>query len=158
MIRSVSVIFITLIFSACRHHSPLTEREKSDIAEDIRKTLRNYHNDIRQSGLVAEFQYLDSASDFFWVPPGYGVSLSYDSVAAILKQNAPKYRSVDNSFDTLRIIPLSKEYASYTAHVRSTITDTTGQTKTFSLIETGVLVKRNNGWKLLHGQTSVLNN
>jgi SnoaL-like domain len=150
-------LFILLTIVSCRQSTTLTENEKVRIVEDVRHTLDDYYSDIGKAGLTAEFQYLDNTSDFLWVPPGYPGSISYDSVATVLKHNAPKFRSVNNFFDTLRIIPLSEEYATYTGRLNSTMTDTTGKTITFSLVETGVLIKRKDGWKLLNGQTSVLN-
>jgi hypothetical protein len=157
MTRLILTIFTILTITSCRQSTPLTETEKTSIVLEVRQTLDNYYNDIRKSGLTAEFKYLDNSSEFFWVPPGYSSSISYDSVATVLKQNAPKYNSIDNSFDTLRIVPLSKELATYTGRLHSTMTDTSGKVMTFSLVETGVLIKRKDGWKLLNGQTSILN-
>ena len=157
MTRPILTIFTMLTIVSCRQSTPLTETDKASIVSDVQKTLDNYYNDIRKSGLTAEFKYLDNSSEFFWVPPGYSCSISYDSVTAILKQNAPKYKFIDNSFDTLRIIPLNKELATYTGRLHSTMTDTSDKTMTFSLVETGVLIKRQEGWKLLSGQTSILN-
>ncbi len=114
MTRPILTIFTILTIVSCRQSTSLTETEKTSIVLDIRKTLNNYYNDIRKSGLTAEFKYLDNSSDFFWVPPGYSSSISYDSVTTVLKQNAPKYKFIDNSFDTLRIVPLNKELATYT--------------------------------------------
>jgi hypothetical protein len=142
---------------SCGQPKPLTEIEKKDITKDIRQTLDNYYNEISKTGLTAEFKYLDNSADFFWVPPGYSSSISYDSVIAVINKNAPVYKSVNNSFDTLRIIPLSKELAIYTGRLRSTMTDTADKETTLSLMETGVLIKRQDGWKLLNGQTSILN-
>jgi hypothetical protein len=36
------------------------------------------------------------------------------------------------------------------------MSDTSGKTSSFSLIESGVLIKREDGWKLLSGQTSII--
>ena len=148
----------TLLAASCQPSSNFTNDEKTALAADVRQTLGNYYRDIRKLGLTAEFNYLDRSADFYWVPPGYGSALSYDSVASILKQIAPKFRLIENRFDTLRIVPLSKEPATYTARSHSTMTDTAGHTTSISLIESGVLIKRANGWKLLSGQTAVLQN
>jgi hypothetical protein len=157
MKRQLLTILSLLIIVSCRQSESLTETEKASIIKDVRQTLDNYYSDIKKSGLTAEFKYLDNSSEFFWVPPGFSGSLSYDSVATILKQNASRYKSINNSFDTLRIIPLSKVLATYTGRLNSTMTDTSGKVATFSLVETGVLIKRQDGWKLIHGQTSILN-
>jgi hypothetical protein len=157
MTRPILTFFSILTIVSCRQSTQLTENEKVNIIEDVRQTLNNFYEDVRKSGLTAEFKYLDNSSGFFWVPPGYSSSISYDSVKTVLKQNAPKYKSVNNSFDTLKIIPLSKELASYTGRLNSTIVNKLGKVMTFSLVETGVLIKRKDGWKLLNGQTSILN-
>jgi hypothetical protein len=103
---------------------------------------------------MAEFKYLDHSPDFFWVPPGYAGAISYDSVAAILKKSAPKYTLIENTFDTLHIVPLSKELATYTGSLTINMTDTSGVYQArFSLLETGVMIKRPDGWKLLNGHT-----
>lgn len=150
------IIFTAVLLASCGEPIKLSEKEQEDIINDVTIMMKNYCKDVKQSGLTAEFRYLDNSSDFFWVPPGYKSSISYDSVAAILKRNASIYKSVDNSYQNLRIIPLSKELASYTAKVNSVMTDTTGKTSAFTLIETGIVIKRKDGWKLLNGQTTVI--
>ncbi|HOZ87721.1 MAG TPA: nuclear transport factor 2 family protein [Bacteroidia bacterium] len=150
-------ILCLLTTVSCRQSESLNESEKTKIINEVRQTLDSYYNDIKKSGLTAEFKYLDNSPEFFWVPPGFSCSISYDSVAAILKQNASIYTSIVNAFDTLRIIPLSRELATYTGRLRSSITDTSGKVMAFSLVETAVLIKREDGWKLLNGQTSNVN-
>lgn len=147
---------IILSVAACTPSETLTESESVEIVREAKATLDNYYDDIRKEGLNAEFKYLDNSSEFFWVPPGYAIPLSYDSVTKILNQNAPLFKSVDNSFDTITIVPMSKELATYSGRLKSILTDTSGTVTTFSLIETGILVKRKDGWKLLSGQTSML--
>lgn len=153
------LLFLLLLTGSisCKQSSSLTESEKLSIVHDVQATLQNYHSDIRKSGLTAEFTYLDSSADFFWVPPGYDHFLSYDSVAKILTQNAPMFRAVDNSFETLHIVPLSKELATYTGCVKSSMTNLADTTHVYWLMETGVLIKRDGAWKLLSGQTNLLN-
>lgn len=156
MTRLLLIIFTVFQLSSCRQSESLSQSEKESIIDTVFQTLFNYCDDIRKSGLNAEFKYLDNSADFFWVPPGYSNAITYDSVAVILKQSAPKYKSIDNRFDSLQIKPLSKELATYTGQLKSTMTDTSGKVVTFSLVETGILVKRHDGWKLLSGQTSIL--
>ena len=131
------------------------EAEKKLIIDSVTQTLNRYYDDIRAEGLMAEFRYLDNSPEFYWVPPGFSVAISYDSVASILRQNAPLLKDIDNKWDTLRIDPLSHELATYTGRLHSIVTDTAGHVSETSLVETGLLIKRRNGWKLLSGQTSV---
>lgn len=150
------LISLVIVSSSCRHATTFSEKEKMTISNEVESTLKNYYADIKKSGLSAEFQYLDDSPDFFWLPPGYTSSISYDSVSTIIKQNALKFTSVDNTFETLKVIPLSKELASYSGRLHSIMVDTSGSPLSFTLIETGVMIKRKDGWKLLNGQTSLL--
>jgi len=156
MLRVILFIIACLAFASCEQPSTLTGAEKQAIIDAITQTMDHYFDDVRTHGLTAEFRYLDSSENFFWVPPGYASAISYDSVAFVLKQNAPLFRSVENALDTIRIIPLSRELASYTARPQSTMTDTRGKTLIVSLVETGLFIKRAGGWKLHSGQTAII--
>ncbi len=157
MIKTILVLLVAVLMMWCRQSASFTEKEKVSVAEDVRRTLNNYYNDIRKSGLNAEFDYLDHSPEFFWVPPGYHGPISYDSIAAILKKNEGMFKMVDNSFDSLLVIPVSKKLATYFGRIRSVVTDTAGKVRNFSLVETGIVIKRKDGWKLLQGQTAIIN-
>lgn len=118
--------------------------------------FNNYHNDIKKDGLTAEFKYLDHSSDFFWVPPGYSSALTYDSVNSILMTNAKLYSEILFEWDTLQIFPLTKEIANYSGIVKGTMTDTSGIETSVLIIESGTVIKRPDGWKLLSGQSAIL--
>ena len=149
--------FLIVIIATCFSCSPVfTDERKLIVAREVKQTLDNYYADIKKEGLTGEFKYLDNSQEFFWVPPGYQNSISYDSVVSILTKNARPLKSIHNSWDTLRIIPLGNEFASYTGRLRSLTTDLTGKTEEHVLVETGLLIKRSSGWKLLSGQTSMI--
>src|SRR5689334_22734222 len=138
MARLLLTVWTILLLASCRQSSVLTEKEKKDIIYSVGRMMDNYHGDIRKSGLTAELKYLDNSPDCLWVPPGYAETISYDSVVNILKQNASNYKHIDNSFDKLKVIPLTKELATYTGQLHSVMTDTNNKQATFSLIETGL--------------------
>jgi hypothetical protein len=156
MPRLLPILAIFSVLLSCQSGNSLSETDKQAITEEIRQTLHQYYADIEKSGLTAELRYLDSSDNFFWVPPGFESPISYDSVVSHVRYSAPLFPSIVNKWDTLRIIPHTKELASYTGKLRSTFTDTTGITETHLLIETGVVIKRKDGWKLLNGQTATL--
>ena len=153
---SVRIIFILYFFVSCVQPSGINEEERQSILSSAKITLQNYFRDIRREGLLAEFRYLDSTADFFWVPPGYSSAISYDSVHTLLTKASPMYKAVDNSWQAINIFPLSKELASYTGKIHSKMTDISGNTIEMHLVETGLLVKKKDGWKLLCGQTTKL--
>jgi len=148
------MVFLTAM--SCSDQTELSVTEKGRVAEEVRAMLHQYDDDVRTNGLLAEFAYLDSSEDFFWVPPGYNSSLSYDSVVVIIRKNAALLRNVNNVWDSLRIIPHSGSLATFTGNITSRSVDTSGNVATVRLIETGLAVKRYDGWKLLSGQTSLL--
>ncbi len=119
--------------------------------------LSNYHEDIGKDGLTAEFKYLDKSADFFWVPPGYTTALNYDSVRTILEQNAPSLQTVKFHWKQLQVFPLSDEIASFTGIVDGQMIDTSGVESKVAIIESGTVIKRRDGWKLLCGQSAALN-
>ena len=128
----------------------------SQTIEDIHQMLDAYHKDISEEGLTAEFKYLDKSSDFFWVPPGYNTALTYDSVKNILETNSKAFHSVKFQWDTLQIFPLTNEIANYSGIVSGLMIDTAGIESNVSIIESGTIIKRENGWKLLNGQSRLL--
>ena len=148
-------LFILLSVFSCREPAAKAIN-KIDISDAVRLTLNNYFADVRKEGLLGEFKYLDSSLDFFWVPPGYTSSISYDSVASILKRYQSFYTSIENSWELLVIRPLTNDLASYSGRIRSLVTDTSGIRKDITLVETGLVIRRQEGWKLLNGQTSVV--
>lgn len=107
--------------------------------------LTDYFDDIEKNGLTAEFNYLDTSSSFFWIPPGYDKALNYREVEAAIKSNARAMQSVSNRWEILKVFPLTNEIATY--H---------GVAGTARLMEAGTVIHRANGWKLLSGHTAVL--
>ena len=127
-----------------------------DSRNEVKSTIDNYYNDLRKEGLVAEFKYLDSSNQFFWVPPGYMNYANYNVIAAAIKRNAALLKSIDNRYDSLLIIPLTKEYAQFVMRTISTTIRANGDSIKSAFIESGVMVRRKDGWKFLSGQTSIL--
>ena len=155
----ILLLFLFFLFTAasCRQATPpLSAEEAKNIELTVRQTLADYNTAVKKEGLMAEFRFLDSSSSFFWVPPGYTSSLGYDSISSIIQKNASLFASVDNTWQSLKIIQLSKELANYTGRIRSVMKDTSGKTNAFILVETGLVIRRADGWKLLSGQTALV--
>lgn len=153
----LSILVVLLLFS-CVNKQELNTVEKAKITTEINDMFHNYHQDIKNRGLTAEFKYLDTSSDFFWVPPGYENALDYATVKNILEQNATQYTSVELDWETIAIYPISPNLASYTGIVTGHMTDTTNTRTAIKIIESGTVIKRYNGWKLLNGQSANLEN
>lgn len=150
------LIILLSTFSCSTLQNTSAAINRKEVSDSVEVTLNKYFADVRKEGLSGEFKYLDSSSDFFWVPPGYSRPISYDSVTAILKRYQSFYTTIENSWQFLVIKPITSELASYSGRIRSLTTDTSGTKKDITLVETGLVIKRKTGWKLLNGQTSVV--
>ena len=151
----MAVIFLLLLIS-CVQTEKLNASEKELVVADVREMFNNYHSDIGKNGLTAEFKYLDRSPDFYWVPPGYNSALTYDSVHTILVNNAKLFREILFEWDTLQVFPLTNEIANYSGIVKGSMTDTAGIVTSVLIIESGTVIRRPDGWKLLSGQSAVL--
>lgn len=152
----VPLLCLAIAFASCAGRPSQHAMDRQKVAAEVRAMLTAYCDAIRQKGLLAEFAFLDSSADFYWVPPGYPATIGFDSVAAAIRRNAASLRTVDNRFDTLSVTALGDSLATYSGRLQSLITDTAGNSSVARLVETGVVIRRATGWKLLCGQTSVI--
>jgi hypothetical protein len=149
------IIILCFLIASCGEETK-QEFNKEVVALEMRQMMVDYHSAINKNGLLAEFDYLDSSAQFFWIPPGYTSALSYDSVRTIITANAKALRSVDFKWSTLEVIPLSGNIGTYQGIVKGKTVDTSNSSLEFSILESGTLIKRNEGWKLLSGQSAIL--
>ena len=155
--KLVTHLLPILLLAGCTYanQSASTPFDSVAVEQEVRQTLDDYFAATRTGGITAGFQFLDRSETFFWVPPGYQAGIDYDSVISVLTTAAPGIRSVDNHWTDLTINPLNDTIAVFHGEIRSAMTDTGGASSTTLLLETGILVKRPVGWKLLGGQTRV---
>ena len=151
-----STLLLLGIMSCAKPTAELSAAEKVAISGEVRETLNKYYAEVNRNGLTAEFNYLDNSPDFYWTPPGYTAPITYKEVEKGVQQNAKVFASIDNKWRTLNVYPLTSHLASYTGLIESSVSDTAGTPGVYTLLETGIVIKRANGWKLLSGQTSVI--
>jgi hypothetical protein len=150
-------LLVSILLAGCSQRTTLVSPAYHDrVAMEVRETLTDYLDAVRAHGFMGEINYLDDSDDFFWVPPGRTSAIGYDSVIVILRASAPLYQVVDNRWDSLQVVPITKHVATYTGKLTSELTDMHGKTETYHLLETGVVIRRRDGWKLLHGHTSLM--
>ena len=150
MMKLFTISAIALLTCSC---APQEEADNDIVRGEVRAMFAECEALIERDGLMAEFAFLDSSEDFFWVPPGHSSAISYDSVRVAVTLIAQRTRSIVLSWDTLRIVPLGKTRAAYTGILLWTAEDTSGTVTRAKIIETGVVIRREGGWKLLCGQS-----
>ncbi|WP_299552836.1 nuclear transport factor 2 family protein [Seonamhaeicola sp.] len=131
----------------------LNKQEKEAIISEVQGMLNNYHDAIVKGGINEGLKYLDHSSDFFWVPPRYTEALDYDTVKDILLENSGDVKFIDFSWEKVQIVPITHSVTNYTGIVKCVEVDKNNQPMTFRIIESGTLIKRDDGWKFLSGQT-----
>lgn len=152
-----SLILIFSLFS-CQKSDELTPETKSKIISIVEARLNASNRAVKLNGLTAKLDYLDNSEDFFWTPPGYSQALNYSQFSEATISNADNYTKITYLYDSLKIIPLTRNIVVYSGTIRSTMIDKLGNRTAFSLVETGTMIKRKKKWMFLNGQTSLITN
>ena len=148
-------MLILLVFVSCQQkQESVWDRNATRIAAE--KMLHDYHSAMKAGGIAAEFDYLDNSEEFFWVAPGESEAMDYSRIRSILEEHAEIFTDITLNWESLTVHPLSPDVASYTGVVHGIWTDTAEVKLEMRLLESGTLIQRSDGWKLLSGQTRVL--
>lgn len=147
---------VSFLLWSCKPSVKEYRFNKEVVSEEIKTMLFDYHEAMNERGLMAEFDFLDSSDNFFWVPPGYRSALSYDSVRKIISENAGSLKKVSFTWEQLQVFALNDSLGNYYGIVNGALTDTNGSDSKVSIIESGTVIKRSSGWMLLSGQSSLL--
>ena len=150
------LLLVTYLCFSCRSDNIWFNSTAEEVKKEATTTLRQYHKDIAEKGLLAELNYLDSTELFSWHPPGYTGPIGYDSVVSVLNESAPLYLKIDHHWDTLTVLPATKSKVMYLGEVTSIITDTSGRINIHRYKEEGMMIKRADGWKLVSGKTVLI--
>lgn len=141
-----------IVLSACQPQVGSSFDHES-VVEDATEMLHDYHEAMNKDGLMAEVHYLDSSEQFFWVPPGEVTKMNYDKVMEVLAQASQDDRFMRFSWRDLYVDALSDDVAVYSGTVQFESINEHGDQYFSYILETGTLVKRFDGWKLLCGQS-----
>jgi hypothetical protein len=154
--KSLLLLLLTLTLSTCTPTKPpFDETAKAQIIREATETLHAYYAAITNNGLLAEFDFLDSSNGFFWLPPGSTIAWDYDSVATTIRQNATQLDTISIAWTTLHVEAVAWDTAKYAGELHSRSISMEGDTSTARLIEKGFLIRRDDGWKLLSGETKM---
>lgn len=154
MNKMLPCLLILFAIGSCSGPGKLSETESRLIKGEVSQMLFDNFKSIKERTYLAELEFLDSSALFFWIPPGQVRPLSYSAVAGIIRKFVPGNRSVENTWDSLHVQPLSKKIASYTGRYQAKYTDTAGRVSQYKMLDMGVAIKRKKGWKIISGQTT----
>lgn len=152
-LRTSFLIFSLFLFG-CGVSQDERDAPNTDVRKEVEEMLHTYINQINEHGVKAEIYFLDSSDGFFWIPPGFDTAISYDSVMSILKAMGDENRNIF-SWENLSVQAYSDTLATYAGSLKSIGKDSLGNEITTTLIETGAVIKRKDGWKLYNGKTTI---
>lgn len=156
MIRSFAILLITFQIWACAKDASEIPFQKNQVKDEVKAMLLRYHDAVYEHGLLAEFEFLDQSEDFFWISPGYTDALNYETVASILRRSDSSLMAVEFQWETLSLYPLSNNLCNYSGKVTDSMVQNDSTVLAIHLIESGTIIKRKDGWKLLSGQSTNL--
>lgn len=149
------LIAVFCLFSCQQVDKNFTDEDKKQVEVEVNEMFAAYNKAVNEQGIVGELPYLDSSAEFFWVPPGYDGPINYAEVVSHAQQATAKFKRVKVAWQDLKIYPKTKDLAVYTGTLEFNTEDTAGITSHAILLETGVIVKHTDGWKLQSGQTAL---
>jgi len=155
--KQLLLVALPIVLFACTNKDNFTHEQKEEVKQEVAIMFEQYYKDMKNKGLMSEFNYLDHSEDFFWVPPNFHSPLTYDSVKTIITANARATQLADFRWQSLTIYPLTPSVATYAGVVTGIVIDTAQIENHVKLLESGTVIKRKDGWKLLSGQSRILN-
>ena len=154
--------FVVLILFSFSIYSCNQQPEKAfdaiTIEKEVKEMFLAFDDSVRKDGFKKGLYFFDNSDAFYWVPSGYKYAIHFDSISTILNTYSSHFKYIDNTWDTLQIIALSKTYASFNGVINSYSITVDNDTTITKLSETGLVIKRGEHWKFLSGQTVVIEN
>lgn len=152
--KLVSFFTLCMFYAACSNNPSIPTFDRNQVADDIKMMTDSFHHAIAENGFASEFDFLDSSDQFFWVIPGERQALYYDTIRSLIMNNHKAFTDIDLSWELLNIHPLSDSMASYNGVIKGSMKNISNDsTSLVRILESGIFIKRQSGWKFLCGQS-----
>lgn len=86
----------------------------------------------------------------------HGVIFTYGELSDFARRSYEATAALDVRWEERQVFALAPDAASMTGIIHYTATPTSGEVSTGRVVFMGVFLKRDSGWKLIHGQESLL--
>ena len=137
----------------CQQQATLTQSQRAAIRDSVTQLKYRVWDEVRAKHFEGTLNCFDDSPEFFWVFTPDTTIILHDVFVAMLKGAFQDYRSIDVVWDRIHVEPLTNQYAVYTGKYHVTYIDTSGKVFKAIGVETGIVVHRPTGWKILNGQT-----
>jgi hypothetical protein len=152
-----SLVFATLVFiGSCSERTNLSTTEYDKIKREIEAALHKNFETIAAEGWIGELKALDDSRQFSWVPPGKYAPINYDSMKSVLQRATMTIEKTELAWIELYVKPISQTLATYSGRYSSRYTMKSGKVAEFTMAESGTVIRKKNGWKLISGQTFLI--
>jgi hypothetical protein len=116
----------------------------------VRELLTTVSRDLQRDGPTGWLPHFRPGGEFFMASDGAVAFRDFDQAAAACRQMAQQFGSMELDWSSVRIQPLSCDFAAFGADYRETMHQHAGSTVQFSGYVTGVAVRTASGWQLQH--------
>ena len=153
--KKLIFLLTIVIFCACVKDvkTELSEEQKSSITNEIMELTTNWanaHNNMDADGAI---ELWDSSPDLMFAENGEFFP-SRDSIYNYLKGFYELTTSMDVKWKQRVIIPLSQNSASMSGYFHAHAVFASGDIFDINSMFTGIFIKKNNEWVLVHGHES----
>lgn len=109
--------------------------------------------DYEAEDFDAVMSHLDTSRNFFWIYPPDTVPVTREIFAEVLRWEFDMNNPIRYKWDTIQVIPLSSDLAYYQGRGHKVETDTSKIEHVVIGFQSAIVIRREEGWKLLSGQT-----
>jgi len=147
------VLLPILFLCDCRRNAELSQTERATIKSDVQRVLIAMSDSMQRSGLPGWISFLHNSPEFKW--EFHGAAESYDSLVAQIRREAPRYRAITISWDSVQVEPLSDNESVLTTRYIESVTDTSGVKSIIVGTVKSRLERVTGVWKFYLGHTFV---
>jgi uncharacterized protein (TIGR02246 family) len=129
----------------------MDDTQRNEVTAAIQGAMHSFGQAERARDAEALLAHFAPVPDFHLYSDG--VRLSYDAVAAGVRQTFPTLRSIEGGFGDLTIIVIARDAALATATFRETITDASGQSTRLRGAASWLWRQVDGRWRIVYGHT-----
>ncbi|MCU0373181.1 MAG: nuclear transport factor 2 family protein [Ignavibacteria bacterium] len=131
----------------------LDDSERAEIVEAVKSMTSRYFEDFHANNVDTVLRHYDTSACFFWSITPDTIALKRSAMVTMHRHAIKDYAKFEGYWSNIQVEPLTKELAMYHGTYHVNTEDKGGKKGKITGVETGVMVKREDGWKYLAGQT-----
>jgi hypothetical protein len=147
------VCFFLLAFTCGEKPLTLSDNDKSDIVKAVKDMTSKYFMDFYTHNVDSVLRHYDTSACFFWAITPDTIAMKRSAMVTMHRHAVKDYTKFEGYWSDMRVEPLTNELAMYHGTYHVLTEDKDGHIGKIMGVETGIMIKREDGWKYLAGQT-----